>query len=151
MKFKDKLRGSLSKNHQDELLSLVLEISLKLMELFKKFIRSDPEEHVHRQALETRYLKDKVYAQKPATAVQLRTTFESECTNISKELFHDVGHSIPSLRVDSSVWSRTDNSLRICDNRSKTKSTIRREKYLKHQILRQSHLGNSNQSVIEGQ
>ena len=42
------------------------------------------------------YLKDKVYAQKPATVVQLRATIERECTNIPRELFHDVCHSIAS-------------------------------------------------------
>ena len=43
---------SLTKNHQHELLSLELEISLKLMELLRTSIRSIPEDHVHRQALE---------------------------------------------------------------------------------------------------
>ncbi|GFQ84953.1 hypothetical protein TNCT_659581 [Trichonephila clavata] len=57
-----------------------------------------------------RYLKDKVYAQKPATVVQLRATIEHE-------LRISLGNcsimcAIPSLRVISSVWSRTDISLR---------------------------------------
>ena len=51
-KCKDNLGGSLTKNYQHELLSLELEISLKLMELFRTSIRSVPEDHVHRQALE---------------------------------------------------------------------------------------------------
>ncbi|GFT11903.1 uncharacterized protein NPIL_425361 [Nephila pilipes] len=42
------------------------------------------------------YLKDKVYAQKPATVVQLRATIEHECTNIPREWFHHVCYSIAS-------------------------------------------------------
>ena len=42
------------------------------------------------------YLKDKVYAQKSATVVQLRATIEHECTNIPRELFHHVCYSIAS-------------------------------------------------------
>ncbi|GFT66548.1 DUF4817 domain-containing protein [Nephila pilipes] len=42
------------------------------------------------------YLKDEVYAQKPATVVQLRATIEHECTNIPRELFHHVCYSIAS-------------------------------------------------------
>ncbi|KAK9499476.1 hypothetical protein O3M35_002507 [Rhynocoris fuscipes] len=48
-KCKDNLRGSLTKNHLHELQSLELEISLKLMELFRTSIRTVPEDHVHRQ------------------------------------------------------------------------------------------------------
>ncbi|GFQ65292.1 DUF4817 domain-containing protein [Trichonephila clavata] len=42
------------------------------------------------------YLKDKVYAQKHATVVQLRAAIEHECTNILRELIHHECYSITS-------------------------------------------------------
>ena len=43
------------------------------------------------------YLKDKVFATKPATVAELREAIEHECAQIPKELFHDV--------CDSIAWS----------------------------------------------
>ena len=40
------------------------------------------------------YLKDKVYATKPATVTELREAIEHECVQIPRELFHDVCDSI---------------------------------------------------------
>ena len=43
------------------------------------------------------YLKDKVYATKPATVAELRDAIEHECTQIPRELFHNVCDSIAWL------------------------------------------------------
>ena len=40
------------------------------------------------------YLKDKVYATKPAKVAELREAIEHECAQIPRELFHDVCDSI---------------------------------------------------------
>ena len=40
------------------------------------------------------YLKDKVYATKPTTVAELREAIEHECTQIPRELFHNVCNSI---------------------------------------------------------
>ena len=84
------------------------------------------------------YLKDKVYAQKPATFAHLRATIERECTNIPRKLFHDLCHSITS-RCLSAVSSRKDISLRTCDN-----NTI---EYLKILLLVENY-SNYNKSQI---
>ena len=73
LKCKDNLGGSFKKNHQRDLPSLELEISLKLMELFRMS-----------------------YAARHATITEWRTAIEHECTQIPRELCRDVCDSIAS-------------------------------------------------------
>ena len=49
LKCKDYLGGRFRQNHQGELASVELEISLKLMELFRTSTRSVPGDHENRQ------------------------------------------------------------------------------------------------------
>ncbi|GFT11948.1 uncharacterized protein NPIL_602731 [Nephila pilipes] len=62
------------------------------------------------------YLNDKVYAQKPSTVIQY-----GQPLNMNVRISQgncSIMCAIPSLRVVSSVWSRTDFSLRTCYNKT---------------------------------